>query len=163
MKRIIIAVVIAAVAVIGMVAYSQAKDDDGGESATPPLTGTTLDGEAFDLANTRGTPTVVNFFFAKCQYCAQEAPDLVAFREAHPDVDFVGVAVYNSKDDTEGFVSKYGIEFPVVYEPEAATADEWGVTGYPTTYFLDAEGVIRDTIVGAGTYDRFEASLETVL
>jgi cytochrome c biogenesis protein CcmG, thiol:disulfide interchange protein DsbE len=158
-KRVLIAVVIAAVAIIAMVVYAAAKDEGAGAQT---LTGTTLDGQPFDLADSKGTPTVVNFFFAKCVYCAQEAPDLVAFREAHPEVDVVGVAVYDSKQDTEAFVSKYGIEFPVVYEPEAVTADDWGVTGYPTTFFLDADGVVQDTIVGAGTFDQFEASLETV-
>jgi len=158
-KRVLVAAVIAAAAIIAMVAYAATKDE-GAEVQT--LTGTTLDGQPFDLADTRGTPTVVNFFFAKCVFCAQEAPDLVAFREAHPEVDVVGVAVYDSKEDTEAFVSKHGIKFPVVYEPEAATANEWGVTGYPTTFFLDADGVVQDTIVGAGTFDQFEASLETV-
>jgi peroxiredoxin len=159
-RRIIIAVVIAAVAVIGAVAYSQAR---GEATNAPALTGTTLDGQTFDLASTRGRPTVVNYFFAKCQYCAAEAPDFVAFSAAHPEVSFVGVAVYDSPAETEEFVAKYGIEFPVVYEPGAGTADEWGVTGYPTTFFLDAEGVVQDTIVGAATREQFEASLENAL
>ena len=158
MRRIIIAVVIAAVAVIGAVAYSQARGVE-----KPSLTGTTLDGQPFDLATTRGKPTVVNFFYAKCQFCAAEAPDLVAFSAAHPEASFVGVAVYDSPAETEEFVAKYGIEFPVVYEPGAGTANEWGVTGYPTTFFLDAEGVVQDTIVGAATSEQFEASLENAL
>jgi hypothetical protein len=37
------------------------------------------------------------------------------------------------------------------------------VTGYPTTFFLDAEGVVQDTIVGAATREQFEASLENAL
>lgn len=160
MKRVAVAVVIALVAVAAIVTYATLKDqgDD-----LPTLSGTTLDGEAFELASTRGTPTVVNYFFATCTYCRQEAPDLVAFSAAHPEVAFVGVAVFNSQAQTEDFVAEFGITFPVVYEPGARTADEWGVTGYPTTYFLDATGTITDTIVGAGTREQFEASLSTAL
>jgi cytochrome c biogenesis protein CcmG, thiol:disulfide interchange protein DsbE len=155
-KRILIAVVIAAVAVAAIVAYAALKGQ-GDERVS--LRGATLDGQSFDLAGTRGTPTVVNFFFARCTYCRAEAPDLVAFAAAHPDVKFVGVAVYNSKAETEAFVSEFGITFPVVYEPGAATAEEWGVTGYPTTFFLDAQGAVADSIVGAASRERFESSL----
>ena len=163
MKRIIIAVVIAAVAVIGMVAYSQAKDDGVGGSDAPPLKGTTLDGESFDLVTTQGTPTVINFFAWWCPPCNEEAPDLVAFSEAHPEIEVVGVAIDSERSETEEFVAKYGIKFAVVFDPEGGSGADWGVTGIPTTFFLDADGAVTDTIVGAGTRDQFEASLETAL
>lgn len=165
MKRIVIAVVIAAVAVIGLVAYSQAKDDGGGGGAsdTPPLVGATLDGQAFDLADTQGSPTVVNFFASWCPPCNQEAPDLVAFAEAHPEVAVVGVAVNDQRADTEAFVAKYGVEYTVVFDEEGGSGADWGVSGIPTTFFLDGDGAVTDTIVGAAGRDQFEASLETAL
>lgn len=163
MKRIVIAVVIAAVAVIGLVAYSQARDDGGDGSDTPPLTGTTLDGQAFDLAGTKGQPTVINFFASWCPPCNEEAPDLVAFSEAHPEIAVVGVAVNDEQSKTEEFVAKYGVTYPVVFDAEGGSGADWGVTGIPTTFFLDADGAVTDTIVGAATRDQFEASLETAL
>jgi thiol-disulfide isomerase/thioredoxin len=159
-KRVAMALAIGVVAIGAIVAYAALK---GPEDDLPSLAGTTLEGEAFDLASTRGKPTVVNYFFATCTFCRQEAPDLVAFSAAHPEAAFVGVAVYNSEAESKGFVSEYGIQFPVVYEPGAETAEEWGVTGYPTTFFLDATGTVTDTIVGAGTREQFEASLTTAL
>ena len=161
-KRIVIAVVIAAAAVIGMVAYSQATAEGEGAS-TPPLTGTTLDGEAFDLADTQGRPTVVNFFASWCPPCNEEAPDLVAFSKAHPEIEVVGVAVNDEKSKTEEFVAKYGVEYTVVFDAEGGSGTDWSVSGIPTTFFLDAEGTVTDTIVGAATRDQFEASLETAL
>jgi thiol-disulfide isomerase/thioredoxin len=163
-KRIIIAVVIAAVAVIGMVAYSQAKDDgEGGGTDTPPLVGTTLDGQAFDLADTKGKPAVVNFFASWCPPCNDEAPDLVAFSEAHPEIEVVGVAIDDELPKTEEFVAKYGVTYTVVFDAEGGSGADWGVTGIPTTFFLNADGAVTDTIVGAATREQFEASLETAL
>ena len=163
MKRIVIAVVIAAVAVIGLVAYSQARDDDGGGSDTPPLVGSTLDGQSFDLATTRGKPAVVNFFASWCPPCNEEAPDLVAFAEAHPEIAVVGVAVNDQRADTEAFVTQYGVKYAVVFDAEGGAGADWGVSGIPTTFFLDADGAVTDTIVGAAGRDQFEASLETAL
>ena len=120
-------------------------------------------GETFDLATTRGRPTVVNFFASWCPPCNSEAPDLVAFAAAHPEASFVGVAVNDERADTEAFVDKYGIAYPVVYDPEGGTGNDWGVSGIPTTFFLDAQGTIKDTIVGAASREQFEASLQKAL
>jgi thiol-disulfide isomerase/thioredoxin len=134
-----------------------------GAGDTPPLTGTTLDGATFDLADTKGKPTVINFFASWCPPCNDEAPDLVAFSEAHPEIEVVGVAVRDQRADTEAFVASYGLAYPVVFDPEGETWTTWGLSGIPTTFFLDADGAVTDTIVGAATRDQFEASLETAL
>ena len=160
MKRIVIAVVIAAVAVIGLVAYSQAKGEGGGGAAeTPPLTGTTLDGQAFDLADTRGKPAVINFFAWWCPPCNEEAPDLVAFSEAHPEIAVVGVAIDDERPRRRPSWTSTASRTLWCSTPRAAPGRDWGVTGIPTTFFLDAEGAVQDTIVGAATRDQFEASL----
>jgi cytochrome c biogenesis protein CcmG/thiol:disulfide interchange protein DsbE len=158
---VLVAAVIAVVAIVGIVAYAATKDE-GAEA--PALMATTLDGQSFDLAETRGTPTVINFFFASCPPCNAEAPDLVAVSAAHPDVAFLGVGDGHgdSEAETAAFVKKYGIPYPVVYDGNSAIAGDWGVTAWPATFFVDADGVIRDTIVGAATYEQFEASLETI-
>jgi thiol-disulfide isomerase/thioredoxin len=158
-KRIIVAVVIAAVAIIAVIAYSQTKDDAAEAKA---LTGTTLGGQPFDLVELRGKPVVINFFASWCPPCNSEAPDLVAFSAAHPEAQVIGVAVNDERADTEAFVSKYGITYPVVFDPEGGSGNDWGVTGIPTTYFLDAQGNVQDTIVGAASREQFEASFETV-
>ena len=160
MKRIIVAVVIAAVAIIAVIAYSQTKGD-AAEAET--LTGTTLDGQPFDLAELRGSPVVINFFASWCSPCNSEAPDLVAFSAAHPEAQVVGVAVNDERADTEAFVRKYGITYPVVFDPDGGSGNDWGVTGIPTTFFLDAQGTVQDTIVGAASREQFEAALASAL
>jgi len=155
-------IVIGVVAIVAIVLGAQTRDEGGSTEGGVALAGTTLTGEAFDLQGTRGRPTVVNFFASWCPPCNAEAPDLVAFAQAHPDVSFVGVAVSDERADAEAFVAKYGLPYPVVYDPQGATGDVWRVTGIPTTFFLDARGEVRDTIVGAASREQFEASLAKV-
>jgi len=157
-SRIIVVVIAAAAVIAGIVVYAQTRDD-GGSGGGETLTGTTLAGESFDLQGTRGRPTVVNFFASWCPPCNAEAPDLVAFAGAHPEIAVVGVAVNDERGDTEAFVEKYGITYPVVYDPDGGSGSDWNVTGIPTTFFVDAQGEVRDTIVGAASAEQFEASL----
>ena len=134
----------------------------GGSGSAQPLAGSTLDGGTFDLAAARGRPAVVNFFASWCGPCNQEAPEVVAFAKAHPEVQMVGVATNDKPFDTQGFVGKYGIAYPVVMDLDGSIGSAWGVTGIPTTFFIDKDGNVQDSIVGASTQAQFEAKLESI-
>ena len=65
------------------------RDDKGFDSfdlvgqVAPSIVGTTIEGEAFDLDDHRGSFVIVNFFQTTCIPCRQEHPELVAFQEAY--------------------------------------------------------------------------------
>lgn len=130
---------------------------------SPPLNGTTLQRATFDLSQTLGRPTVVNFFASWCPSCEKEAADLAAFAAAHPEITVVGVAIRDKRADVERFVAKHGIKYPVVLDKLSVDADAWGVIGIPATFFLDARGRTVTSMVGAATRDQFEEKLKSVL
>jgi thiol-disulfide isomerase/thioredoxin len=127
------------------------------------LTGPTLDGGTFNLDTYAGKPVVINFFASWCPPCNQEAPDLVAFARAHPEVGFVGVAVNDGLTDAEGFVRQYGIPYPVVFDPAGSTGELFGFDGIPTTVFLDKDGIEKARITGGASQEMFEADLKKAL
>jgi len=134
----------------------------GGDRAAP-LTGTTLTGATYDLAAHSGKPVVINFFASWCPPCNMEAPDLVAFAKAHPDVQFVGVDVNDKQADATAFVARYRLPYPVVYDPGGAVGGLWKVDAIPATFFIDAGGVVRDHVVGAADRATFESKLKSAL
>lgn len=131
-------------------------------ASAQPLKGTLLNGGTFDLAAATGKPTVVNFFASWCGPCNQEAPEVVAFARAHPEVRVLGVATNDKPLDAQSFVEKYGITYPVVVDPHGAIGNGWGVTGIPTTFFVDRSGKVQASIVGASTEVQFEEKLSSV-
>jgi peroxiredoxin len=72
------------------------------------------------------------------------------------------VATNDKPFDTQGFVSKYGISYPVVMDLDGAIGNAWGVTGIPTTFFIDKNGNVQAAIVGASTQAQFEAKLKSI-
>jgi thiol-disulfide isomerase/thioredoxin len=152
--------VVAIVAVVGVSVVARA-----GAPATPApaLAGTTLQREGFDLVQTRGKPTVVNFFASWCPACASEAADIAAFAEAHPEVNVVGVAINDKRADVQRFVYDYRLPYTIVLDPKSLNADAWGVSGIPATFFLDDQGRTVTSMVGAATRDQFEEKLKAVL
>lgn len=117
---------------------------------------------AFDVAGYAGRPLIVNFFGSWCPPCNSEAPELAAFaRENAGAVQFVGIAVNDTRDAAAGFMAEYGLDFPVVLDDKSLSA-RYGITGVPTTIFFAADGGEKDRIVGAAGAEQLEASLATI-
>ena len=152
-----LSVVVAILLATGVAACGSSSGDN---ATAQPLSGATLNGIAFDLSSYRGKPVVVNFFASWCPPCNSEAPDLAAFARAHPEVGFVGVDVNDKQADAQAFVGKYGLPYPIVYDPNGTVGGVWKVDAIPATFFIDANGVVKGHIVGAADRATFEADLQ---
>jgi cytochrome c biogenesis protein CcmG/thiol:disulfide interchange protein DsbE len=87
-------------------------------------------------------PALVNFYASWCAPCAQESPTLMALK--YEGVRIVGVAYKDTPDATRGFLARLGDPYAVRLEdPEGTAGIDFGVTGVPETYAIDAKGVIR--------------------
>ena len=53
------------------------------DGPAPPIVGTTLDGDAFDLAAYAGRPVIVNFWGPSCVPCRDEFPLLIDKQAEH--------------------------------------------------------------------------------
>ena len=154
------ALLLATLVVIAIVAAAVALSACGSSSDAPTPSGDVevLAPDAFSASDFAGEPLVINFFGSWCGPCNAEAPDLATFATDNPDAQIVGIAVDDSEDDAVAFMNEYGLAFPLVID-DGSLAGEYGITGVPTTIFLDAQGQEVDRLVGASTLAQFEAGL----
>ncbi|MDN4163734.1 TlpA disulfide reductase family protein, partial [Nocardioides abyssi] len=81
------------------------------------LSGETVDGDTYDLADQRGKVVVVNVWWSGCGPCIKEMPMLTeADAETGDDVAFVGINIRdNSAADAQVFEDRLGVDYPSIY------------------------------------------------
>jgi cytochrome c biogenesis protein CcmG/thiol:disulfide interchange protein DsbE len=96
-----------------------------------------------DLSELRGRPVVINFWASWCIPCRDEAPILNASARAHAgDVVFLGIDVQDLRRDALAFSREFDTPYVSVRDRGNSTYEDYGLTGVPETYYLDAGGRI---------------------
>ncbi len=113
-------------------------------------------GETVRLADFRGTPIVINVWASWCPGCNEEAEDLRAFAEAHPEAVVLGLDYQDTVAGAKDFYRKWGWRHPSIADAAGTKAAALGLVGLPTTYFLDARHRVVAQIVGATDRAGFE-------
>ncbi len=124
----------------------------------PPISGTTLDGTAFDLKSLAGRPIIVNFWGPSCVPCRDEFPLLVDKLAAHraDGLAIVGVLTDDPPEPARQFVAQYAATWPTVEDPDKLLKSTYRVVGRPQSYFIDRSGIVRSIQTGYLTDADFE-------
>jgi peroxiredoxin len=65
----------------------------------------------------------------------------------------ISVNVGEGKEQIVAFLKKYPVNFPVLMDPETATATAWKLKGLPATFIIDPNGVLAYRAYGAREWD----------
>jgi cytochrome c biogenesis protein CcmG/thiol:disulfide interchange protein DsbE len=140
------------------------------EGKRPTAPGFTLprlsgDGE-LSLASLRGKAVVVNFWASWCKPCEEEAPLLEqAWRRYRSQgLVVVGVDAQDFARDARRFARKNGMTYPLVRDGPGETLGDYGVVGFPETFFINREGkLVGERIAGAVDRERLTRNIELAL
>jgi len=117
----------------------------------PDFSITEVDKSISKLSDYRGKTVVLNFWASWCGPCKLEAPDLETFHKEYKDQGVVVLAV--GWRDTPSALSKFasdrGLTFKILADVGEGVGNKYGLTGIPTTFFIDKTGVIREMQIGA--------------
>jgi cytochrome c biogenesis protein CcmG/thiol:disulfide interchange protein DsbE len=104
-------------------------------------------------------PVFVNFFASWCGPCIVEAPALMAMKSQ--GVKIVGVAYKDAPADTRAFLAEHGNPFAtVLVDRDGRQAIEFGVSGAPETFLIDAKGKVIAKHSSVMTPEKAEEMLE---
>lgn len=74
---------------------------------------------------------------------------------------FLHVSEQEAASKVSEFAVKYGLESPTLLDENGAVGRLYGLRGTPTTYFINADGVIEDLQLGYVTIDWINAKLDS--
>jgi len=125
----------------------------------PDYQATALGGAPAYFSDYQGKALVINFWATWCPPCRREMPLLESTYQKYKnqEVMFIGVSVDESPDMVQEYVDSVGVSYPIwenaVIRRESGASNTamsrlFGIVGFPTTFFVDTNGVIQSSYVG---------------
>jgi thiol-disulfide isomerase/thioredoxin len=132
----------------------------------PPFRQPTLSGQPLDLLALRGTPVIINFWATWCGPCRVEMPHLQSLYTRYnasgstdQALHVVGVNLGEDRDTIAAWVETFDLTFDIVLDPARQIEALYQIRGQPSTYVLDADGIITHIFYGPTTEDQLQQAL----
>lgn len=115
------------------------------DSVAADFTANDLAGNAISLHQFRGQPVMVNFWATWCPPCRHEMPELQAAYEQYQADGLVILAL--NRDEPAAVVNQFfyeemGLTFTPLLDEKGVVANGYGIFNYPTTVFINEEGMV---------------------
>jgi thiol-disulfide isomerase/thioredoxin len=135
--------------------------------SAPSWTLRTPTGTTVRSADFAGKVILLDFWATWCGYCLKEIPDFVALQSEYGPDGFAVVGV--SVDDTDDIVRSFmqtstpTINYTVVMADDTIEDAFGGITGYPTTFVIDRNNIVRQKFIGQRSRTTFVNSVAPFL
>ena len=131
--------------------------------AAPDFSVLDWDGNEVHFSDYVGKPIVLNFWAHWCGPCQMEMPEFnAAYERLGGEVTFLMVHEGAAVDDGKEKVTEGGYTFPVVFDVDSAAGNLYGITAFPTTFFIDKEGYLQAYYMGAMDADLLQQGLDLI-
>ena len=146
MKKIMLAVLVTVISALGINAQQVRK--------APKFSLPDASGKMVSISDFKGKWVVLDFWGSWCGWCIKGFPQMKENRDALGDkVEFVGVAIGDSKEKWLQAIKQYGLTWTNLWEnPDTdrsrSVASLYGVRGFPTKLIINPDGYIVHTTVG---------------
>lgn len=173
---IIISVIVALVVIVGaaMALSQQSKNtasDNMNETSYEKAEAfelTNLKGETVSLTTLNGEPVYVKFWASWCSICLAGMAELDALAAESKDFKVLTIVSpgYNGEMEKEAFISWFdGLEYEnieVLLDDGGTVAKAYGVRGYPTSAYIDANGGLIKVLPGHTDNEAIKETFKTV-
>ncbi len=123
-----------------------------------------VEGRVVQLSDFRGEkPVFINFWATWCPPCMREMPEMQKLyaRRGH-EFELLAVNFLEHRPQVVPWVEQYGLEFPILMDVTGEVSSRYGVWSYPTSVFIDKDGVVRGRFVGELSYQMMEDFVDAI-
>ncbi len=119
------------------------------DAAAPSLVVTALDGQTFDLGKLHGKVVLVNYWATWCAPCKRDMPILDLFyRRYHGrGLELIGISADRPQDFAKMRKMSNSLAYPTATLNQITENGFGPPEGFPLTYVVDRNGVIRDKFI----------------
>ena len=133
-------------------------------SLAPDFSLFNLEGEQITLSELRGHPVMINLWATWCAPCRIEMPHIQDRFERYANEGFIVLAV--DFDEPAGLVEEFrdelGLTFDILLDPGAEVQALYRNRSYPSSFFIDANGVIQVQHIGIMTEGQLDQNLAAI-
>ncbi len=125
-----------------------------------------VDGRPVTSDQFKGKVVVLDFWATWCAPCKTEIPGYVALQKKYGADGLVVVGVSmdtGGTADVRQFIKDFGINYTVVIGDDTIVSAFAPIDGYPTTFIIDRDGLIRNKKLGKRPAADFEKDVLAVL
>lgn len=114
-------------------------------------------GKMKSLEDYKGQVVLLNIWATWCPPCKAEMPSIEQLYQAYGKDGLKVVAVsideYVGTDSVRAFANNFGLTFDVLHDPQYEIEKLYQTTGYPETFVIGKDGVIRRKWIGAADWN----------
>ncbi len=127
------------------------------------------DGEFVSLSAFNGSPILINFWYTGCPPCRNEMPYLhqVYSEMQERGLVILAINVGDSSGAVRQFLENNGIApflNTVLFDSKGDTVKQYSVQWYPTSFFIDRDGIIREKVIGGfQSKEAIEKRLDSII
>ena len=116
----------------------------------PALKLDNLDGEPWDIADSRGHWIFVHFWASWCGPCRREMPTIQKLTEKLQDeqLEIVMVNTAETEDEVFSFLGIVAPDLVPLMDTDGLVTEAWQPRGLPATFFVDPQGHLRYLALG---------------
>jgi cytochrome c-type biogenesis protein len=134
-------------------------------------------GNEHTLSDYLGKVVLINFYATWCGPCNQELPDIEKLYEEYgsnqADVIFLGITNPKTKDypfnsdekadAIKAFIKEKDLSYPTLFDETGEVFKNYGVSAFPTSFFIDKKGNVLGYIQGAMTEAIMDSAIKQAL
>jgi peroxiredoxin len=132
-------------------------------SKAPDFTAYTLDStpKPKRLADYRGQVLMINVWATWCLPCRVEMPSIEALQKdyAQKGLKIVAISIDDPGTDKaiRTFAQQYKLTFEILHDPDKKIVDAYDISGYPETFIIGRDGIIRKKLMTATDWNSPDA------